>query len=52
MGRPDKDEPDTFYEMKFRDPFRDPNGIIVDATHLGWRTEPASAEAKEDVPAE
>ena len=48
MGRPDKDEPDTFYEMKFRDP----NGIIIDATHLGWSTEPANAEAKEDVPAE
>ena len=48
MGRPDKDEPDTFYEMKFRDP----NGIIIDATHLGWSTEPADAKAKEDVPAE
>ena len=32
MGRPEKDEPNTFYEMKFRDP----NGIIVDVTHLGW----------------
>jgi len=34
MGRPDADHSDstTFYEMKFRDP----HGIIVDATHLGW----------------
>ena len=48
MGRPDKDEPDTFYEMKFRDP----NGVIIDATHLGWRTSPAETDAKEDVPAE
>ena len=32
MGRPTEDTPDTFYEMKFRDP----NGIIVDTTHLGW----------------
>ena len=32
MGRPTKDTSNTFYEMKFRDP----NGIIVDATHLGW----------------
>lgn len=48
MGRPDKDEPDTFYEMKFRDP----NGIIIDATHLGWSTEPANTDAKEEVPAE
>lgn len=33
MGRPTEDAPTTFYEMKFRDP----NGIIVDVTHLGWR---------------
>lgn len=34
MGRPDPDGSDktTFYEMKFRDP----HGIIVDCTHLGW----------------
>ena len=32
MGRPDADAPTTFYEMKFRDP----NGVIVDVTHLGW----------------
>ena len=48
MGRPDKDEPDTFYEMKFRDP----NGIIVDATHLGWRTEPEEAVTKKVVSAD
>ena len=48
MGRPDKDEPDTFYEMKFRDP----NGVIVDATHLGWRTEPDDVTAKEMVSAD
>lgn len=33
MGRPAADAPTTFYEMKFRDP----HGIIVDVTHLGWR---------------
>ena len=48
MGRPSKDEPDTFYEMKFRDP----NGIIVDATHLGWRTEAEDVAAKEEAPAD
>ncbi len=45
MGRPDGDEPTTFYEMKFRDP----NGIIVDATHLGWRGSIKDAVAKEDA---
>jgi len=34
MGRPDGPEPNTFYEMKFRDP----EGVIVDVTHLGWNT--------------
>jgi len=34
MGRPDGHEPNTFYEMKFRDP----EGVIVDVTHLGWNT--------------
>ena len=34
MGRPDGSEPSTFYEMKFRDP----QGVIVDITHLGWNT--------------
>jgi catechol 2,3-dioxygenase-like lactoylglutathione lyase family enzyme len=33
MGRPAENAPTTFYEMKFRDP----HGIIVDVTHLGWR---------------
>lgn len=34
QGRPDPDMKDstTFYEMKFRDP----HGVIIDATHLGW----------------
>ena len=32
MGRPDEDAPTAFYEIKYRDP----NGIIVDVTHLGW----------------
>lgn len=32
MGRPEGPEPTTFYEMKFRDP----HGIIIDVTHLGW----------------
>lgn len=34
QGRPDPNKSDetTFYEMKFRDP----HGIIIDATHLGW----------------
>lgn len=32
QGRPDGPEPTTFYEMKFRDP----NGVIIDVTHLGW----------------
>ena len=35
MGRPNgSTEPNTFYEMKFRDP----QGVIVDVTHLGWST--------------
>jgi catechol 2,3-dioxygenase-like lactoylglutathione lyase family enzyme len=35
MGRPNGSaEPNTFYEMKFRDP----QGVIVDVTHLGWST--------------
>ena len=33
QGRPKEEAPTTFYEMKFRDP----DGIIVDVTHLGWR---------------
>ena len=33
MGRPTEEEPNTFYEMKFRDP----QGVIVDVTHLGWK---------------
>ena len=34
MGRPDGPEPNTFYEIKFRDP----QGVIVDITDLGWKT--------------
>ncbi len=33
MGRPDDDAPMTFYEEKFRDP----NGVIIDVSHLGWK---------------
>ena len=33
MGRPSGDAPDTFYEEKFRDP----NGVICDISHIGWR---------------
>ena len=35
MGRPDGPEPNTFYEIKFRDP----QGVIVDVTHLGWKND-------------
>ena len=34
MGRPTGPEPSTFYEMKFRDP----EGVIIDVTRLGWST--------------
>lgn len=45
MGRPDPGQEDstTFYEIKYRDP----NGIIVDLTHLGW-----GGSVKDVVPAE
>ena len=33
MGRPDGNAPNTFYEEKYRDP----NGVIFDISHLGWR---------------
>jgi methylmalonyl-CoA/ethylmalonyl-CoA epimerase len=42
MGRPD-DNPNTFYEVKYKDP----NGIVFDLTHNGWR-----GAVKEVVPAE
>ena len=32
MGREDHN-PDTFYEVKYKDP----NGIVFDITHSGWR---------------
>ena len=43
MGRPEDDAPNTFYEMKFRDP----HGVIVDCTHLGW-----GGSVKEVIPAD
>lgn len=42
-GRPDEKAPTTFYEMKFRDP----NGVIIDCTHLGW-----GGSVKDVVPAD
>jgi lactoylglutathione lyase len=42
MGRPE-DNPNTFYEVKYKDP----NGIVFDLTHNGWR-----GAVKEVVPAE
>ena len=47
MGRPEAKDPTTFYEMKFRDP----NGIILDATHLGWGGSIKEVVAKEPVEA-
>jgi methylmalonyl-CoA/ethylmalonyl-CoA epimerase len=41
MGRADHN-PDTFYEVKYQDP----NGIVFDITHSGWR-----GAVKEVVPA-
>jgi methylmalonyl-CoA/ethylmalonyl-CoA epimerase len=41
-GRPDAN-PNTFYEVKYKDP----NGVIFDLTHNGWR-----GAVKEVVPAE
>lgn len=43
QGRPKEDAPTTFYEMKFRDP----HGVIIDCTHLGW-----GGSVKDVVPAE
>ena len=43
MGRPEENSPSTFYEMKFRDP----HGVIVDCTHLGW-----GGSVKDVVPAD
>ena len=34
MGRPEPYDATTFYEIKFRDP----QGVIFDITHLGWKT--------------
>lgn len=46
MGRPEADAPTTFYEMKFRDP----NGVIVDVTHLGWRGATKDVAPRQDNP--
>ena len=43
QGRPTEKAPSTFYEMKFRDP----HGVIVDCTHLGW-----GGSVKDVVPAD
>ena len=45
MGRPDGENKDTFYEMKFRDP----NGIIIDVTHLGWGGSIKEVVAKDEA---
>lgn len=45
MGRPEKENPTVFYETKFRDP----NGIIMDVTHLGWGGSIKEVVAKEDA---
>jgi methylmalonyl-CoA/ethylmalonyl-CoA epimerase len=42
MGRVD-DNPNTYYEVKYKDP----NGVIFDLTHSGWR-----GAVKEVVPAQ
>ena len=46
MGRPEKGDTSTmFYEEKFRDP----NGVIVDITHLGWAGSIKEVVAKEEA---
>ncbi len=48
MGRPEKGDTSTmFYEEKFRDP----NGVIVDLTHLGWGGSVKDVVAVEEAPA-
>jgi methylmalonyl-CoA/ethylmalonyl-CoA epimerase len=47
MGRGDHN-PDTFYEVKYKDP----NGVVFDITHSGWRGAVKEVlPAKEQVPA-
>jgi lactoylglutathione lyase len=47
MGREDQN-PNTFYEVKYKDP----NGIVFDLTHSGWRGAVKEVEpAPEKVPA-
>lgn len=45
MGRPEGDAPTVFYEIKYRDP----NGIIMDVTHLGWGGSIKDVVAKEET---
>jgi methylmalonyl-CoA/ethylmalonyl-CoA epimerase len=42
MGRADNN-PNTYYEVKYKDP----NGVVFDLTHSGWK-----GAVKEVVPAE
>ena len=47
MGRGDHN-PDTFYEVKYKDP----NGVVFDITHSGWRGAVKEVlPAREEVPA-
>ena len=48
MGRPEQDAPTTFYEIKYRDP----NGVIIDVTHLGWGGAVKEVVPKEEAKAE
>ncbi len=48
MGRPDADAPSTFYEIKYRDP----NGVIIDITHLGWGGSVKEVVPKDEAEAE
>ncbi len=48
MGRPDADAPNTFYEIKYRDP----NGVIIDITHLGWGGSVKEVVPKDEAEAE
>ena len=36
MGRADHN-PNTYYEMKYEVKYRDPNGVVFDLTHSGWK---------------
>jgi lactoylglutathione lyase len=43
MGREDHN-PDTFYEVKYKDP----NGVVFDLTHSGWRGAVKEVEPKDE----